>query len=232
MAEGALTAQSLTDAHGIAPPCAVCRASRTQRFLDVIEEQRVYWRCERCEATFLEPAAHPDRDREYAHYLTHENKVDDPGYGAFLARLATPLLERLGPAPLEGLDYGCGPGPALAHMLREAGHRVALYDPFFAPDNAVLQATYDFISCTETAEHFHDPASEFDRLGCLLRPGGWLGLMTSFQTDDAVFERWHYRRDPTHVVFYRRETFEVLAADKGWSFECPMKDVVLMRKPN
>ena len=34
-----------------------------------------------------------------------------------------PLLARLGPAS-HGLDYGCGPGPALATMLREEGHGV------------------------------------------------------------------------------------------------------------
>ena len=55
----------------------------------------------------------------------------------------------------QGLDYGCGPGPALAHMLREAGHDVALFDPFFAPDPAPFNRTYDFVTCTEVAEHFH-----------------------------------------------------------------------------
>ena len=65
----------------------------------------------------------------------------------------------------------------------------ALYDPLFAPDRGVLQATYDFVTCTETAEHFHDPALEFARLDALLRPGGLLGLMTVFQNDDTRFRR-------------------------------------------
>ena len=195
-------------------------------------EARTYWRCGSCHATFLDPACRPGPETERAHYLTHDNRLDDPAYRAFLARLATPLLDRLGPAPLDGLDYGCGPGPALAHMLRETGHRVVVYDPFFADDPEVLNKTYDFITCTETAEHFHDPAAEFDRFDRLLRPGGWLGVMTCFQTDDAAFRDWHYRRDPTHVVFYKRETLEVLAEARNWSFECPVKDVAVMRKPN
>ncbi len=115
-------------------------------------------------------------------------------------------------------------------MLREAGHEVALYDPFFAPDAAVLERRYDFITCTEAAEHFHDPAGEFDRFDRMLRPGGWLALMTCFQTDDARFARWHYRRDPTHVVFYRAATFQCIARRFGWQCEVPCKDVVLMRK--
>ena len=47
-----------------------------------------------------------------------------------------------------------------------------LYDPFFYPDKSVLKAHYDFIACTERAEHFHDPFAEFDRLDSLLKPKG------------------------------------------------------------
>ena len=116
-------------------------------------------------------------------------------------------------------------------MLREAGHAVALYDPCFQPDPAALAATYEFITCTETVEHFHNPADEFDRFERMLAPGGWLGVMTCFQADDAQFAAWHYRRDPTHVVFYREATFHVIAAQRGWSCEIPGKDVALMQKP-
>lgn len=188
-----------------------------------------YHRCTACLATWLDPVHHPARDAEHAHYLHHENHVDDPGYRRFLSRLADPLLERLAPAQT-GLDYGCGPGPALAAMLAEAGHRMALWDPFFAPDPAPLAHRYDFITCTEVAEHFHAPAAEFDTLDAMLKPGGWLGVMTCFQTDDARFEHWHYRKDPTHVVFYKAETFHVIARQRGWSCEIPAKDVVLLRK--
>jgi SAM-dependent methyltransferase len=208
--------------------CPVCRAARPLPFVSV--GARDYWRCERCEARFLDPRQLPSREQERAHYLTHENDPDDPQYRSFLARLADPLLERLRPG-LQGLDYGCGPGPALAAMLREAGHEVAVYDPFFRPDEAALQRRYDFITCTETAEHFHRPAEELDRLDSLLRPGGWLALMTMFQTDDARFAGWHYRRDPTHVVFYREATMRAIAAERGWQCEIPANHVTLMRKP-
>lgn len=131
---------------------------------------------------------------------------------------------------MKGLDFGCGPGPALAAVLSEAGHNMALYDPFFYPDRIAMEQTYDFIACTETVEHFFDPAGEFDRFDTMLRPGGWLAVMTCFQTEDDRFAEWHYRKDPTHVVFYRTETFSVLAEQRGWTFECPAKDVALMRK--
>jgi cyclopropane fatty-acyl-phospholipid synthase-like methyltransferase len=191
---------------------------------------RDYWRCGRCEARFLDPGQLPSADEERAHYRHHRNDPDDPGYRAFLSKLARPLLEKLRPGS-QGLDYGSGPGPALARMLEEVGHDMALFDPFFFPDRSVLETTYDVIVCTETAEHFHRPGDEFLRLDRLLRPGGWLGVMTCFQTDDSHFASWHYRRDPTHVVFYRESTMRHLAAMRGWTCEIPTKDVALMRKP-
>jgi SAM-dependent methyltransferase len=209
------------------PDCPVCERTPARRFMAVGQQQ--YWRCERCLATFLDPAQLPPADLELEQYRLHENDPEDPGYRRFLDRLASPLLERLRPARA-GLDYGCGPGPALAAMLREAGHSVALYDPFFQPDLSALTRSYDFITCTEAVEHFHHPAREFQKLDSLLKPGAWLGIMTSFQTDDTAFATWHYRRDPTHVVFYREATFRQLARDFGWDCEIPCVNVALLRK--
>ncbi|TVQ31797.1 MAG: class I SAM-dependent methyltransferase [Geminicoccaceae bacterium] len=211
-----------------AGPCPVCRVPATLPFAEVAG--RRYWRCQGCRAVFLEPTQRPSPAVERAHYRTHQNDPADPHYRRFLAKLAGPLCARLQPA-CEGLDFGCGPGPALAAMLTEAGHRVSLYDPLFHPDPSALQRAYDFVTCTEVVEHLHDPAGTFDRLAGLLRPGGWLAIMTCFQTDDARFANWHYRRDPTHVVFYREATLAHVAATRGLMFESPTKDVALLRKP-
>ena len=208
--------------------CSVCRAPSPLHFLSV--EGCDYWRCKSCEARFLDGRHRPTPQDEYADYLLHENDPDDPRYRRFLSKLVNPLLDRLG-AGLSGLDYGCGPGPALVVMLREAGHEMALYDPFFHPDPSALGRAYDFITCTEVAEHFHRPADEFDRLDRMLRPGGWLGVMTCFQPTDERFANWHYRKDPTHVVFYRQATLRKIAAQLGWTCQIPVKDVALMRKP-
>ncbi|MBK5926400.1 methyltransferase type 12 [Rhodobaculum claviforme] len=210
------------------PACPVCGAVDTRPLMCV--DGRAYWSCPVCEARFLDPAQRPDPMTEAAQYRLHSNDPDDPRYRAFLGRLAGPLMARLAPGA-SGLDYGCGPGPALAEMLREAGHTVALYDPLFQPDPAPLSQTHDFVTCTETAEHFHAPADEFARLSRLVRPGGWLAVMTCFQTDDARFANWHYRKDSTHVVFYREATLRHVAARLGWSCEVPRKDVALMRRP-
>lgn len=210
-----------------APACPVCEEASVRLFAEI--DDREYLRCETCEATFLTPAQRPDRCEERREYDKHRNDVDDPGYRRFLARLADPLLERL-PSKSAGLDYGCGPGPALAAMLEAAGHRTRLYDPIYYPETGPPGGTYDFITCTEVVEHMHRPAAEFRRLDALLRPGGLLGVMTVFQTDDARFVDWHYRRDPTHVVFYRESTLALVARRMGWTMEIPGPNVAIFRK--
>ncbi|MEI4262179.1 methyltransferase domain-containing protein [Roseovarius sp. D0-M9] len=116
--------------------CPVCTAA-AEHFLAVAGQD--YFRCPACEARFLDPEQRLSGEAEYAYYLQHENDPGDARYRRFLSKLADPLNARLAPSS-RGLDYGCGPGPALAAMLRDAGHDVALFDPFFAPDPAPLSA--------------------------------------------------------------------------------------------
>ena len=54
--------------------------------------------------------------------------------------------------------------------------------------------------------------------------------MTCFLTADDAFENWHYRRDPTHVVFYKESTFEVISSQRRWVCDFPLKDIVLISK--
>lgn len=165
---------------------------------------------------------------ERKRYETHENDSGDPGYRRFLARLADPLVALLSPGAT-GLDYGSGPGPTLSVMLEEKGFLMSIYDPFFAPDRAALSRTYDFITCTETVEHFFDPGDEFERLSGLLRSGGRLALMTEI-LGAQEFDQWRYVRDATHVSFYRSTTMEWLASHFGWSIERPEATVVFFKK--
>jgi hypothetical protein len=130
----------------------------------------------------------------------------------------------------EGLDFGAGPGPTLSGMLQERGFRMRTYDPFFAPDVDALERRYDFITCTETAEHFFNPAREFELLDRLLRPGGLLGVMTGMVQDGRSLRSWRYARDPTHVALYRPETMLWVGSRFGWTVDFPDRDVVLFWK--
>lgn len=207
--------------------CPLCAASGARPFARV--RQRDYFRCAACHLTFLAPEQRPDPAAERARYATHRNDPTDPGYRAFLDRLASPLAERLPPSA-EGLDYGSGPGPTLSLMMEERGFPMRTYDPFFHPDADALLRTYAFITCSEVVEHFFSPGAEFDRLDGLLRAGGWLGIMTEILRDDAAFAGWWYVRDLTHVAFYRPETMAWIAARYGWQLDAPGKNVVLFRK--
>ena len=178
----------------------------------------------------MPPAFHLSPDREKAEYDRHENTPDDPGYRRFLSRLALPLLQCL-PPRASGLDFGCGPGPALAAMLEERGCRVALYDVFYQPDANALRRQYDFITATEVVEHLHRPGEELGRLWRLLRPGGVLGLMTKRVIGQEAFLRWHYRNDPTHVAFFSEATFAWWAAGRGARLAFPGADTALLFKP-
>ena len=177
----------------------------------------------------------PSMDQERARYETHENDPADPRYRSFLDRLATPLAERLEPGA-EGLDVGSGPGPALSQMLTERGFPTAIWDPFFAPDPAPLVRRWDFVTCSETVEHFHDPAGGWARLFDLVQPGGWLGVMTEPIPDGAPhpleidsLAAWWYARDPTHVALHRDRTFGWLAHRYGAELFRPSRSVALFR---
>jgi len=209
-------------------PCPLCASGRTRAFAET--GSGTYRRCRVCALVFQSTAERPDALAEWDAYCAHDNRPDDPDYRAFLARLADPLCERLMPGA-RGLDYGAGPEPVLAGMLEERGFPTAVYDPFFAPDESVLERRYDFIACTETAEHFHDPGREFDRLAGLLRLGGILGLMTKPYAEGMDFGGWWYHRDPTHVSFYSCRTFHWLTERYGWRVERPAEDIALFLVP-
>ena len=208
--------------------CPLCAAPQARYFHR--DRLREYLRCRRCQLVFVPPRFYLCRAAEKAEYDRHDNRVDDPGYRRFLARLAQPLSALLSPGAT-GLDFGCGPGPALAAMLREAGYRVSLYDSFFYPDSAVLQAGYDFITATEVVEHLHRPGVELERLWSLLRPGGTLGIMTKLVLDVEAFAGWHYKNDPTHVCFFSVTTWQWWARQQGAALDLQGSDVILLQRP-
>lgn len=208
--------------------CPLCGSSRIRPFARA--HGRRYRECPDCGLVHLAPEQRLDRAAEKRRYDLHENSPDDPGYRAFLDRLAAPLVERLEPGA-EGLDYGSGPGPTLSVMLEEQGFPMAIYDPFYAPDPGPLRRRYDFVTCTETVEHFFDPGAELAHLRRLVRPGGWLAIMTEVLGPEQDFEAWHFARDPTHVCLYRRRTMDWIADRLGWRLESPRSSVFLLRKP-
>ena len=209
-------------------PCPLCSAQGASCFWR--DHVREYLRCVECGLVFVPPRYHLNMQRERAEYDLHQNRADDPGYRRFLSRVAEPLAERVA-SGAQGLDFGCGPGPALAAMLGEEGYEVQLYDVFYYPDNSVLQGSYQFITATEVVEHLHFPGRELARLWEILESGGYLAVMTKLVLDAEAFAQWHYKNDPTHVCFFSDITWNWWAAQAGASLERIGADVALLRKP-
>ena len=68
------------------------------------------------------------------------------------------------------------------------------------------------------------------RLDGLLKPGAVLGIMTGVLENDGSFADWWYRKDFTHICFYRPETLEWIARRFGWELSRPSRDLALFRK--
>ncbi len=208
-------------------PCPLCRSGGTGVILN--ENSKDYLLCGECGLVFVPERYHLDPEAEKARYLTHRNSPGDEGYRNFLSRLTGPLAGKLS-AGAEGLDYGAGPGPTVSVILGEMGFKAGNFDPFFHPDYEALSRTYDFVACTETAEHFRRPGKEFERLDSLLRPGGLLGVMTQMPLSLDTLSGWWYLKDDTHVSIYRRETMLWIARKFRWQAEFYEGGVVLFKK--
>jgi SAM-dependent methyltransferase len=111
------------------------------------------------------------------------------------------------------LEFGCGPGPVLADLLKREDYQVDKYDPYFYPEKVYENKRYDLITSTEVFEHFSEPRKEMELLISHLKDGGYLAVMTSFHPGPETFDDWWYKWDPTHIVFYNLNTFQKLAED-------------------
>lgn len=209
--------------------CPICRAN-DPRSLGTYQAQS-YFHCLNCQFVWVPREQHLSHSEEKAIYDLHQNNPEDIGYRAFLSQLITPLLERLKGKACHGLDFGCGPGPTLSLMLEEAGHQVALYDPYYFAAPQVFDHDYDFITLTEVAEHLADPLPSFQRLTKCLRAGGVLAVMTRFLPDHLEdFAGWTYKNDPTHISFYHADTFALLAHELELVLDFPGKNLAFFTK--
>ena len=209
------------------PRCPLCRGDHIDPYYE--DKDRTYLNCLNCKLVFVPPCYWLTAEDEKAIYDLHENDPQDPGYREFLSRLSAPLAEILD-SNQKGLDFGCGPAPTLSVLLEEQGQQMDLYDPFYHNDPSVFSKKYDFISASEVVEHLHDPDREFGALFGMLKPGGWLGMMTKLVIDKQAFRQWHYIRDMTHICFYSRRTFEYIAQRFDADLYFVASDVILLNR--
>lgn len=182
-----------------------------------------YYYCTNCRFLFMDDKKILLPEQEQERYLRHTNTLEDSGYvdmlKTFINKSITPFQQNIKTA----LDFGSGPGPVLSQLLREMGYETDIYDIYFAPEKVYPDKTYDLITCTEVLEHLKDPLETLWMLKDRLNPGGILAVMTLFHPVydisstpgqlpcEIVFKDWWYRRDPTHISFFRPETFYYVA---------------------
>ncbi len=206
--------------------CPLCE--KTEQMLVHHDKKRSYLRCSECQLIFVPPNERLDATREKKRYDLHQNNPQDLGYRKFLTPMVNVVIQNTSPNA-KGLDFGCGPGPVLAMMLRETGRSVDLFDPFYALDESIWSRQYDFITASEVFEHLHRPGLELNRLVRILLPGGLLAVMTSFTPPLEKFATWKYINDETHVCFYSRETFAFIAQRWDFSLLFPAENIALLK---
>lgn len=181
--------------------CTLCLSLDTKIF------HEKYFSCQTCGLIFISPLFRLDTFSEFERYMKHENNVEESGYQKFVQPLVDKVMQTL-PIGSLGLDFGSGPDSAVGHLLRQNNYQVKRYDPYFHPDTQVLEEKYDFVVAYEVVEHFYHPSNSFETMKKLVRPKGWLFLMTALYDETIDFSNWSYRRDSTHVSFYTRKTLD------------------------
>jgi 2-polyprenyl-3-methyl-5-hydroxy-6-metoxy-1,4-benzoquinol methylase len=206
--------------------CPLCGSSETKLFYE--GRSREFFQCLECGLVFVPERLHPTADEEKARYDFHSHSLLDSGYRNFLNRLFQPLEKHLTPGA-RGLDFGCGQSPTLSVLFEEAGFPCANYDLYYRNDPEVLKTKYDFVTCSETMEHFRRPREEFEKLIGLLKPGGRLGIMTQRLDDAPEFAQWFYKDDSTHLCFFSRKSFQWLEKEYGLHAEFHPQGVILFQ---
>lgn len=193
--------------------CSLCNSNITSNF---IANNKEYFRCNTCYAISMNPSYFVSTEEEITRYKTHNNNVEDLGYQNFVSPIVNAVREYFRPTHL-GLDFGCGTGPVISKLLRETSFKITTYDPLFNIHPHAIDSTYDYIACCEVIEHFHKPLKEFQLLKSLLKTNGKLFCMTHLYDDTTNFDKWYYKDDETHVIFYHKKTCDWIASNLNFS---------------
>lgn len=177
--------------------------------------QREFLQCSLCLSVFTHPDCFLTDDKEKAHYLCHNNDPEDIRYQNFLSPVTNLILNDFDTTH-KGLDFGSGTGSPIVKVLTDNGYDISQFDLFFHNQPEILNHKYDYISCTEVAEHFKEPYKEFSQLRNLLKPSGSLYIMTDMFDENRQFGTWFYKTDPTHVFLYHSKAFEWIKDNFGF----------------
>ena len=207
--------------------CLICSSLIVKpffRFEERVEKKkktRTYYKCKECDYVFLDPLERLEKSEEKKRYLKHNNDTKDERYLKFLSSLYDVSFKK---EHKSLLDFGCGP----TESMKALNSKIESYDPFF-PYKEKLKKKYDLILCSEVVEHFYKPFEEFKRLSEMLNQGGSLAIRTQVldKQKEKDFKNWSYRQDVTHVGFFQKKTFFLLAKRLGLILKEPRESIFI-----
>ncbi len=208
--------------------CKICHTN-TKILRDNLTKE-IYEICSHCEAISLQDKFIVTKKREKAQYENHNNSFESRGYVEMFEKFLDYFWQNLDKNATNALDFGSGPGPVLAQILKSKALHVDTYDKFYQPEELYKDKKYDLITSTEVFEHLQNPLDTLCLFKKHLKKGGLIAIMTLFHdNNEENFWKWWYRRDPTHILFYTPKTFEVLADMCGLKIlKCDDRRVVVL----
>lgn len=189
--------------------CKICQNSTISFFNAPLSKH--YFYCSVCEFISIDPSFIVNLEREKAQYENHHNSLENEGYVKMFEDFMDLFWDMLPCKEIHALDFGSGPTPVLAELLKKRGAKVDCYDKFYQPQTLFEDKTYDLITSTEVFEHLENPLQTLEMLVRYLKPNGIIAIMTLFHPNDTeLFIKWWYPRDPTHISFFTCKTLEIL----------------------
>lgn len=173
--------------------------------------------CSNCELISKDEDHIVSKEDELNIYNNHNNSIEDPRYVEYFYRFLNSSVFPYVSGGKEGLDFGSGPSPVLAKILKgNHEYDMDIYDLFYSPKKVYKGKKYDLVTSTEVAEHLKNPLEYFELFASLLKDDGILAVMTLFhENDKSAFLDWHYIRDWSHISFYTPRTMEYIAKKVG-----------------
>ncbi len=208
--------------------CNICNTS-VEAFED-IQLKKTFFYCSNCELIFLNKKFYVSKENEKNQYDHHNNSLENEGYVKMFNNFLDYTLKDLNVK--SALDFGSGPTPVLAELLKRKGLHVDYFDKFYQPKKIYVAKKYDLITSTEVFEHLENPKEILNLLSSHLNPNGIISIMTLFHTNSKTdFLKWWYRRDPTHITFFTPKTIKVMAKECGLKLlKHDSKRVIVLKK--
>ncbi len=227
-------------------PCRLCACTELHLYYTLGNDQQFrYFRCSSCGLVNYDLAGGVDQGqyttivvdpRDNANARNHDNDQ------------AFRFLQRYVPTPGRLLDVGCGNGrllwvakqggwqvkglelsPAMAQYAAERVGCEVMADDFLAAEPSPEdRESFDVVSLRHVLEHLPYPRLAMEKIGGLLRPGGW--LLIEIPNIEGWSKRWvrfitrtglHRRRFPPdlmpgHCCEYSRQSFTALLQRTGF----------------